>query len=444
MSKSPTIRSATVVDVRVPTSDSLFGSDPFHKKPNYSVVLTTLETDSGLQGISVSFTIGAGTDWMVHAVKDLAQLAVGIDLAAFSRDPGAFHRQLVDHHQLRWLADGVNRMAIGALVNALWDLWAKMEDKPLWKLLADLPPEAIVESIDWRYLRDALTPDEALEILRSRRDGIPKREEPLLRQGPKAYCTAGWLGLTDEQIGETIDRMKATGFDCFKMKVGENRQNDIERLEFIRGVIGSDARLMLDANQVWSVDETIDYMQDLVQFQPTWIEEPTARDEVLGLLKISEALAPHGVGVATGEQVPSPVIFKQLLSSKAINFCQIDATRLGGVNDVLAVILMAAKYEIPVCPHGGGIGLCNMIVHYALWDQICVAGHSENQVVEYIDSFQTGVFHHPIQVANGSYVTPTVPGWGLEMLEDYVARHTYPTGEVWVGREASGGVTFLA
>lgn len=438
------IERVEVVDLRVPTSDTLLGSDPFHKKPNYSTVLTTLTTDDGLVGTSVNFTAGAGNDWIAHGVEDLALLTKGQNLDDFIADPGVFYRLLVDHHQLRWLADGVARMAIGSILNAMWDLWAKKEGKPLWQLLVDLDPEQVVQSIDWRYLRDALMPAEALELLHRGRDGRVDRQARLSARGPKAYSTAGWLGLTDQQIADTITEMKTFGFDCFKMKVGQDLGEDRERLRFIRGIIGDDALLMLDANQIWGVDEAISYMEQLVEFRPHWIEEPTARDDVMGYRKIAAALAPHGIGVATGEQVPSPVIFKQLLQSQAIRFCQIDATRLAGVNDVLAVILMAAKYETLVCPHGGGIGLCNMICHYALWDQIAVAAHSEGQVVEYLNFLQEGVFVDPIAVGHGAYVTPTGPGWGLEMQPAFVAAHTYPGGSVWQGREDSGAITFVA
>jgi L-fuconate dehydratase len=441
---SSQIKNVDVIDLRVPTSDTLLGSDPFHKKPNYSVVLVHIETDDGLTGISVNFTAGAGNDWIAYGVKDLAQLVAGRSLDDFIDDPGAFHRLLVDHHQLRWLGDGVARMAIGSIVNAMWDLWAKKEGKALWKLLVDLEPEKVVQCIDWRYLRDALTPEEALDILQRGRAGVAAREAQLRQRGPKAYSTAGWLGLTDAQIIETIEAVKASGLDCFKMKVGGNLKQDRERLAFIREAIGPDALLMLDANQVWGVDEAIDHMKQLVEFRPHWIEEPTARDDVRGYQRIAEALAPYNIGVACGEQVPSPVIFKQLLESNAIQFCQIDATRLGGVNDVLAVILMAAKYKTPVCPHGGGIGLCNMIQHYALWDQIAVSAHSKNQVVEYLNFLQDEVFVAPIAMAEGAYVAPNTAGWGLEMQRDFVVSHTYPTGSVWQGREASGSITFLA
>ncbi|MDE0634644.1 MAG: mandelate racemase/muconate lactonizing enzyme domain-containing protein [Candidatus Poribacteria bacterium] len=438
------IEKVNVIDLRVPTSDTLLGSDPFHKKPNYSAVLTTIETNTEHTGISVAFTAGAGNDWIAYGVKDLAQLVTNMEVKTFIEDPGAFHRLLIDHHQLRWLADGVNRMAIGSIVNAMWDLWAKLVEKPLWKLLVDLPPEKIVQCIDWRYLRDALTPDEAEEILNKHWNSRETREQALRQKGPKAYSTAGWLGLTDAQIIETVDQVKAAGLDCFKMKVGQDLDFDKKRLAFIREAIGDDALLMLDANQVWGVDEAIAHMQALAEFRPTWIEEPTARDDVLGFVKIARALEKYGIGVAAGEQVPSPVIFKQLITSNAIQFCQIDATRLGGVNDVLAVILMAAKYNVPVCPHGGGIGLCNMIQHYAMWDQICVAAHSDTQVVEYLNFLQDEVFIEPIKIRDGAYVAPTVFGWGLEIYPEFVEKHIYPTGAVWQGREESGGITFLA
>ena len=433
-----------IVDLRVPTSDTLLGSDPFHKKPNYSAVLTTVRTASGLEGISVNFSAGAGNDWIGYGVRDLAQLILNTDLEAFIEDPGLVNRLFIDHHQLRWLADGVNRMAIGSLVNCLWDLWAKKEGKPLWKLLVDLPPEKVVQAIDWRYLRDSLTPKDALAILQRGREGLEARENQMRQRGPKAYSTAGWLGLTDQQIVDTIAKMKKLGLDCFKMKVGQDLKQDQERLAFIRQTIGDEALLMLDANQIWGVDEAIDWMRQLAQFKPHWIEEPTARDDVLGYTKIADALIRLNIGVAAGEQAPSPVVFKQLIASGALSFAQIDATRLAGVNDVLAVILIAAHYDTPVCPHGGGIGLCNMIRHYALWDQIAVAAHSDNQVVEYLYFLQDGVFLEPVEMAAGAYVTPTAPGWGLEMHPQFVADHTYPTGKVWIGREASGGVTFLA
>ena len=442
MSDSDKIIAVDVIDIRVPTSDTLLGSDPFHTKPNYSAVYTKIITEDGFEGLSIVFTLGAGNDWITYGVKDLSKLLIGMSFSNFSNNPGAIYKMFIDHHQIRWLADGVNRMAAGGLINGLWDLWAKKLNKPMWKLLVDLEPEQIINSIDWRYIKDAITPEEAKNILVSGNKTRSESEKNLLHKGPKAYSTAGWLGLTDQQIIDTIDEMKKNGFDCFKMKVGQNIKEDKKRLKFIRSHIGKEAKLMLDANQIWGVDEAIAHMEELTEFNPIWIEEPTARDDVEGHLKIKNALKKYDIGVATGEQVPSPVIFKQLLTTGAIDFCQIDATRLGGVNDVLAVILMAKKYNIPVCPHGGGIGLCNMIIHYAMWDQISVAKTQKNQYVEYLDFLQNGVFKLKLNVKNGHYIAPDSPGWSLEMNKDFMNSHIYPTGSVWKERKNSGNILF--
>ena len=437
------IVSVEVADLRVPTSDTLMGSDPFHKKPNYSCVYTQIKLSNGIEGNSVGFTVGAGNDWIVYGVKDIAKLLENYSFDKFIDDPGSTYKFINDHHQLRWLADGVGRMAMGCMINSLWDAWAKIEEKPMWKLLVDLEPEKVIASIDWRYLKDALSKSEALEILKEKEADHKDLESALKDKGPKAYSTAGWLGLTDEEIVRTVREMQSNGFDCFKMKVGQGLKGDKERLKFIREVIGSESKLMLDCNQIWGVDEAIDYMGELAEFDPVWIEEPTARDDVQGHLKIAKSLERFGIKVATGEQAPSPVIFKQLLQSGAIGYCQIDASRLGGVNDVLAVILLAKKYNVPVCPHGGGIGLCNMIVHYAIWDQIKVASHSDTQVVEYLGFLQDDVFKSPVRVKDGSYVTPEAPGWGLEMHKEFFDSHIYPTGAIWKERVESGSITFL-
>ena len=437
------IKDIVVTDLRVPTSDTLLGSDPFHKKPNYSCVYTTINLSNGIKGHSICFTSGAGNDWIAFGVKDIAKLLEDYDFTEFMNNPGLIYKFINDHHQLRWLADGVNRMALGSIINALWDAWAKVEKKPMWKLLVDLPPQIIIDAIDWRYLEDALTKEEALVILNENIELHSDIEQAMLKRGPKAYSTAGWLGLTDEEISKTIKEMQGQGFDCFKMKVGQDLNHDKERLAFIRSIIGVEGKLMVDCNQLWGVDEAIEYMNQLSEFNPIWIEEPTARDDVRGHIKITQALQESNIKVASGEQVPSPVIFKQLLQSGGIGFCQIDASRLGGVNDVLAVILMAKKFAVPICPHGGGIGLCNMIVHYAIWDQVKVASNSDNQVVEYIEFLQDDVFLNPIQVKNGHYVSPSAFGWGLEMQEDFFNDHIYPTGSIWKNRVASGSITFL-
>ncbi len=444
MISSLTITDVEVTDVRVPTSDNLMGSDPFHKKPDYSAVVIRLHTNSTVQGHSLVFNIGAGNDWVAYGVRDLAVLVVGQQLDTFVQSPAALHQLMVEHHQMRWLADGVFRMAAGGLINALWDLWAQAEGKPMWALLADLTPEQVVACVDWRYLRDVLTPEQALDILHRGRNGIEARRERLQQHGPVAYSTSGWLGLSDAQIEVDIKAMQDRGFQHFKTKVGGNLDDDIKRLTFLRGVIGDEACLMTDANQIWGVDEAIEWMLQLSAFKPFWIEEPTARDDVLGFIKIRQALKSQGIGVAAGEQVPSPVIFKQMLASGALTHCQIDAIRMGGVNDVIAVILVAAKYDIPVCPHGGGIGLCNMIRHYAIWDQLAVSCKREGRFVEYLNFLQDDVFEAPVTVSQGCYDTPVEPGWGLAMKPSFIEQHTFPDGAVWVDRPGPVGAAFTA
>ena len=431
--RSIKILSAEVIDLRVPTSDQLLGSDPFHKKPDYSSAVLHLKTDSDLTGVSVVFTVGAGTDWICYGIKDLCQLIVGTDLADFTAAPIQFYRRLIDHHQLRWLHDGVFRMAAGAVINAMWDLWAKSLDKPLWKLLVDLEPEFVADCIDWRNISDALTRDEAVELLQSRRSNVPRRESEMSELGPKAYCTAGWLGLSDDEILATIRKLQLQGFDSFKLKVGQDSQRDVQRIGFLRDAIGPDCNLMVDANQFWGVEEAKDHIELYRPFGLKWVEEPIARDDVLGYVELSETFADASFDFACGEQAASPVIFKQLLKSGAIKYCQIDAVRVAGVNDVIAIILMAAKFGVPVCPHGGGIALCNMIQQYGMWDQIAVSGHSDTQLVEYIDFLQEAV-EHPVATREGCYVTPTAPGWGLEFLPDFIEQHRFPEGHAWKDR----------
>ena len=429
------ITSAKVIDLRVPTSDQMLGSDPFHKKPDYSSAVLHLETDAGLRGVSVVFTVGAGTDWICHGIEDLCQLIIGSDLNEFSAAPIKLYKRLIDHHQLRWLHDGVFRMAAGAIINAMFDLWAKSLEKPLWKLLVDLEPEFVADCIDYRNISDALTRDEAVAILKKRRAAVATREKEMATLGPKAYCTAGWLGLSDEQILATIRKLEQEGFDSFKLKVGSDADADVRRIKFMRDAIGPELNLMVDANQYWGVEEAKQHVERYRPFGLKWVEEPIARDDVMGYLELSQTFADAEFDFACGEQAASPVIFKQLLKSGAIKYCQIDAVRVAGVNDVMAIILMAAKYDIPVCPHGGGIALCNMIQHYGMWDQIAVSGHSDTQLVEYIDFLQEAV-EHPVEVRDGCYVTPTAAGWGLEFLPEFLSKHTFPGGEVWASRPA--------
>ena len=427
------ITSAEVIDLRVPTSDQLLGSDPFHKEPDYSSAVLYLKTDSGLCGVSVVFTVGAGTDWICHGINDLCQLVVGADLQGFADAPIRLYRRLIDHHQLRWLHDGVFRMAAGAVINAMWDLWAKSLGKPLWKLLVDLEPEFVVDCIDWRNISDALSRDEAVAILKTSRPSAARRESEMSELGPKAYCTAGWLGLSDDEILMTIRKLQAQGFDSFKLKVGLDSRRDVQRIRFMRDAIGPDCNLMVDANQYWGLAEAKRHIEQYRPFDLKWIEEPIARDDVLGYIELAETFADASFGFACGEHAASPVIFKQLLKSGAIKYCQIDAVRVGGVNDVMAIVLMAAKFGVPVCPHGGGIALCNMIQHYGMWDQIAVAGQSDTQLVEFIDFLQEANLN-PVRTKEGCYVTPTAPGWGLEFRPTFVDENRFPNGAVWKER----------
>jgi L-fuconate dehydratase len=441
-SLSSKIVAARVIDLRVPTSDHLLGSDPFHKQPDYSSAILLLETDDGHTGSSVVFTIGAGTDWICYGINDLCQLVVGTTVGQFAQRPVGLYKRLIDHHQLRWLHDGVFRMAAGAVLNAMWDLWARVENKPMWKLLVDLEPEFVVDCIDWRNISDVLTPQEAVAMLRDRRTRVSERETELAELGPKAYCTAGWLGLSDDQILQSIRKLQSEGFDSFKLKVGIDSTADIQRIGFMRQAIGPDCNLMVDANQFWGIADAKRHIAHYLEFNLKWIEEPIARDDVLGYVELAETFRDASFRFACGEHAASPVIFKQLLKSGAIGYCQIDASRVAGVNDVMAIILMAAKFEVPVCPHGGGIALCNMIQHYGMWDQIAVSGHSQTQLVEYIDFLQHAV-RQPVATRNGRYVTPTAPGWGLDFIPEFIADHQYPDGSVWIARQASRkGVAF--
>ncbi len=439
---SITITSAEVIDLRVPTSDQLLGSDPFHVAPDYSSAVLHLETDFGLRGVSVVFTVGAGTDWLCYGIRDLCQLIVGTKLDDFTESPIKLYRRLIDHHQLRWLHDGVFRMAAGAILNAMWDLWAKSINQPLWKLLVNLEPEFVADCIDWRNISDALTRDEAVTILRASKPNVQQRELEMTIRGPRAYCTAGWLGLSNEEILTTIRKLQHQGFDAFKLKVGQDSEADVQRIQFMREAMGPSCQLMVDANQYWGVEEAKFHVEKYRPFDLKWVEEPIARDDVVGYIELANTFADASFDFACGEQAASPVIFKQLLKSGAIKYCQIDAVRVAGVNDVMAIVLMAAKFGVPVCPHGGGIALCNMIQHYGMWDQIAVAGHSDTQLVEYIDFLQDAV-QHPIQICDGHYVAPTSPGWGLDFFPAFIQRHQFPEGDVWKTRSPiKKGVAF--
>jgi L-fuconate dehydratase len=428
------IVSLDVRDIRFPTSLSLDGSDAMHRSPDYSCAYVTLGTDSpeGLTGCGLTFTNGRGTEIVVSAVRAFEHLVVGLELAEITTEMRRFWRSLTSEDQLRWLGPekGIIHLAAGAIVNAVWDLWAKSQGKPVWRLLAELEPQQIVDTIDFRYIEDALAPEEALEILSSMRAGRTGRIAELERLGgyPAYTTSAGWLGYSEEKIVALAHEALVSGFTHVKMKVGADLDSDARRAALIRGAVGPDVTLMMDANQYWGVEDAIAAMRVLGEFDPWWIEEPTSPDDVLGHARIRREIDP--IRVATGEHVQNRVIFKQLLQAQAIDFCQIDACRVGGVNEVLAVILMAAKFGVPVCPHAGGVGLCEYVQHLAIFDYVAVSGTLEDRIVEWVDHLHEH-FLHPAVVLDGRYVMPTAPGYSIEMLPDSLSHFEFPGGAAW-------------
>ncbi len=430
-----TITGMRALDVRFPTSLALDGSDAMNPDPDYSAAYVILETDrgDGVEGHGLTFTIGRGNEVVVAALEALRPLVVGLPVADFLTTPGACWRRLTGDSQLRWLGPekGVIHLATAAVVNALWDLRAKLEGKPLWRLLADLPSAAIVELVDWRYLTDALTPEEAFASLERLAPGRAAREDELRGRGYPAYTTsAGWLGYPDEKIRRRCAEGIAQGFTHFKLKVGADLADDIRRARILREAIGPGRHLMVDANQRWDVPVAIEWMRALAEFRPLWIEEPTSPDDILGHAAIARALRPLGIGIATGEHCHNRVMFKQLLQAGAIDFCQIDACRLGGVNEVVAVLLLAAKSGVPVCPHAGGVGLCEYVQHASIFDHLRVSGGLEGRTTEYVDHLHEH-FLDPCVVSEGRYRLPEAPGTSITMRPESLAAHTHPDGSVW-------------
>jgi L-fuconate dehydratase len=420
-------------DIRFPTSRTLDGSDAMHTAPDYSAAYVVLRTDAGnhLEGHGLTFTLGRGTEICVAAINALAPIVIGRTLESIVSDMRGFWRAITGEHQLRWIGPekGAIHLASAAVVNAVWDLHAKVERKPLWKLLVDMSPEQLVSCIDFRYISDAITPAEALTILKRMAPTRGDREAEMLQSGFPAYTTSvGWIGYSDEKLRKLCRQAVADGWSHVKMKVGHNIDDDVRRARIVREEIGPDRRLMMDANQVWDVGEAIANLEHLVEFDPYWIEEPTSPDDVLGHATIARAISP--IKVATGEHCQNRVLFKQLFQANAIGFCQIDACRLGGLNEVLAVLLMAAKFGVPVCPHAGGVGLCEYVQHVSLFDYIAVSGSLDNRVLEYVEHLHEH-FLDPVIIRDGRYVAPQAPGYSITMRPESLHEFEYPAGPAW-------------
>jgi L-fuconate dehydratase len=428
-----TITGLSVRDIRFPTSRELDGSDAMNPDPDYSAVYVVLSTNhpGGLEGHGLTFTIGRGNEICAAAARALEPLVVGSTLESFTADMGAFWRRITGDSQLRWIGPdkGAIHLATAAVVNAVWDLWAKLEGKPVWRLVAEMTPEEIVRAIDFRYITDALTPAEALDILQRQAPTRAGRIAEMRRDGFPAYSTsAGWLGYPDDKMRRLCRELVANGWNHVKIKVGRDLADDVRRASIIREEIGPQRHLMLDANQVWEVGQAIEWMKQLAPFKPLWIEEPTSPDDVLGHKAIRDAIAP--IGVATGEMCQNRILFKQFLQAGAIDFVQIDSCRLGGVNEILAVMLLAAKFGVPVCPHAGGVGLCEYTQHLALIDYICISGSLENRVLEYVDHLHQH-FLHPVDMKGGRYMPPETPGYSIEMQPSSREDYEFPTGKAW-------------
>ncbi|WP_024754477.1 L-fuconate dehydratase [Streptomyces exfoliatus] len=432
------ITAVDTYDVRFPTSRELDGSDAMNPDPDYSAAYVVLRTDAGdgHEGHGFTFTIGRGNDVQVAAIDALRPHVMGRSVSELCADPGSVSRDLVGDSQLRWLGPekGVMHMAIGAVVNAVWDLAAKREGKPLWRLLADAAPEWLVSQVDFRYIADALTPEDALSLLREGRTGLAEREATLLEHGYPGYTTSpGWLGYTDEKLTRLAKQAVADGFTQIKLKVGADLSDDVRRLRTARAAVGDGIRIAIDANQRWNVAEAISWTNALAEFDPYWIEEPTSPDDVLGHAAVRQGVAP--VKVATGEHVQNRIVFKQLLQAGAVDVLQIDAARVGGVNENLAILLLAAKFGVPVCPHAGGVGLCELVQHLSMFDYLVLSGTTEDRVIEYVDHLHQH-FVEPVVIRDGHYSAPLAPGFSATMREESIAEYRYPDGTFWVADRA--------
>lgn len=422
-----TITDLRVVDVRFPTSQHLDGSDAMNPDPDYSAAYVVLETDRpGLEGHGLTFTIGRGNQICCAAIEAMRHLVVGLDMAWVAEDMGRFWRHITSDSQLRWIGPdkGAIHLATGAVVNAVWDLWAKQDGVPVWELVARMSPEEIVKLIDFRYITDCITPEEALALLKERAVGKDERRARLQREGYPCYTTsAGWLGYPDDKLRRLAQEAVDAGFHHIKLKVGRDQADDIRRLRIAREVLGPDRNLMIDANQVWDVPQAIAWLEELAFAKPWFIEEPTSPDDIEGHRQIREAMLGK-MKVATGEMCQNRIIFKQLIMRGAIDVVQIDSCRLGGVNEILAVMLMAAKYKLPVCPHAGGVGLCEYVQHLSMIDYLCIAGTHEGRVIEYVDHLHEH-FKDPCVVRGAAYMPPTAPGFSIEMKPESLKQYEF-------------------
>ena len=429
------ITGMVVHDLRFPTSDLLDGSDAMNPDPDYSAAYVELQTDAAsLSGHGMTFTIGRGNELCCAAIEAFRDHVIGRDLDELEADPGGFWRDLAGDSQLRWVGPekGVVHLATAAVVNAVWDLFARRAELPLWRYLADLPAERLVAAIDFRHITDALTPDDALALLRAAESGRSQREEQLLEGGYPAYITsAGWLGYPDNLLRSRCREALAGGWNDLKIKVGRDVDDDVRRTRILREELGADRRLLIDANQVWDVDQAITWVNALAGAEPWWIEEPTSPDDILGHARIAAAVRP--IRVATGEHCHNRVMFKQFFQAGAIDIAQIDGCRLGGVNEVLAVLFLAAKYEVPVCPHAGGVGLCQHVQHFSMFDYLRVSARCDDRMIEYAGHLHDH-FVEPLRVSGGRYHAPTASGFGVEMKPASIAAHRFPDGDVWRGR----------
>lgn len=427
----PKITGVETFDIRFPTSKSLDGSDAMNQDPDYSGAYLRINTDVGIHGDSLVFTIGRGNEVQLKAIEILAENIVGLNTSDALENIGDIARQLSSDSQLRWLGPdyGVFHMGAGGVLNALWDLFAKERKVPLWKLLSDLSPQEIVNAIDFRYITDALSKQEALDILNRQVDYKADNEAKLRAQGVPAYTTSpGWLGYTDEKMLKLTQEAMDQGFKLLKYKCGKSLEDDQRRLRKVRELVGPDFAIAIDANQVWDVDDAITWINQLKEFKLTWVEEPTSPTDVVGHAKIAAGIAP--TRVATGEMAGSRIIFKQLLQSKGFSVMQIDATRVAGVNENLANILMASKFGVPVCPHAGGVGLCEMVQHLAMFDAVAVTGHHPGRVVEFVDHLHEH-FVVPTDIQNGNYMAPLSPGAGAEIHQASIDEFKFPSGTYW-------------